>query len=105
MESKPRHFLPGNGAGFEECPPCAGDLAPDEGRRRTVEDDLQADADPVLVALCLAKTRADAASHYGVVMEERLKGPGSMRIPNVCQALGLEAIQLLEMFEREHFRF
>jgi len=64
-----------------------------------------ADADPVLVALCLAKTRADAASHYCVVTEERLKGPGSMRIPNVCQALGLEAIQLLEMFKRERFRF
>ena len=37
--------------------------------------------------------------------EERMGGPGSMRIPNVCKALGLEAVVLLEMFRREGFRF
>src|SRR5258708_6042268 len=42
MENKPRHLLPGNDACFEECPHGTGDLAPDEGRKRTVEDDLQA---------------------------------------------------------------
>ena len=64
-----------------------------------------ADADPILVALCLAKTRCDASSRYHVVTEERMRGPGSVRLPNVCQALGLEAIPLLEMFRREGFRF
>ena len=46
-----------------------------------------ADADPVLVALCLAKTRVDSSSRYRVVTEERMRGPGSTRIPNVCKAL------------------
>lgn len=68
-------------------------------------DKTGADADPVLVALCLAKTRSDSSSRYCVVTEERLRGPGAMKIPNVCQALGLEAIPLLEMFRREGFRF
>ena len=65
----------------------------------------EADADPVLVAMCLAKTRADPGTEYCVVTEEKLRGPGSMRIPNVCEALGLPAINLLKMFEREGFRF
>ena len=68
-------------------------------------DKTGADADPVLVALCLAKTRTDTSSKYYVVTEERMKGQGSMKIPNVCQALGLQAIPLLEMFKREGFRF
>ena len=47
------------------------------------------------------ESRTDAFYGGALVDHEVL----SMRIPNVCQALGLEAIQLLEMFEREHFRF
>ncbi len=64
-----------------------------------------ADADPVLVALCLSKSRADKSSDYFVVTEERMRGPGSMKVPNVCSALGLNAISLLEMFRQEGFRF
>lgn len=64
-----------------------------------------ADADPLLVALCLVKTRADPSSRYYVVTEERLRGPGSMRLPNVCKQVGIEAFSLIEMFRREGFRF
>jgi Domain of unknown function (DUF4411) len=62
-------------------------------------------ADPLIVALCLARSRADQANAYFVVTEESLRGPGSLRIPNLCQPFGLTAIKLVELFRREGFRY
>jgi hypothetical protein len=62
-------------------------------------------ADPVLVALCLARSRADGENKYFVVTEEKLRGPGALKIPNLCAEFGLTAIPLVEMFRREGFRY
>ena len=62
-------------------------------------------ADPVIVALCLARSRADVENDYFVVADETLRGPGSLRIPNLCQAFGLAAIKLMDLFRREGLSF
>lgn len=62
-------------------------------------------ADPLIVALCLARSRSDTQNSYVVVTEEALRGPGSLRIPNLCQPFGLQAIKFMDLFRRERLTF
>lgn len=62
-------------------------------------------ADPIVVALCLARSRANAENDYLVVTQENRKGPGSLAIPNLCEPFGLKPIKVMELFRREGFRF
>lgn len=60
-----------------------------------------AEADPLLVALTLGRARVDSQSRYFVVTEESPRGPGSRRVPNLCQAFGIPCIKLLDIFRHE----
>lgn len=62
-------------------------------------------ADPLLVALTLAKTRENPSSDCMVVTEERLRGKGSLRIPSICVELGIRAITLLDFLRQEGLSF
>src|SRR5258705_6191542 len=62
-------------------------------------------ADPLVVALALERTRNDMMNEYCVVTEERLKGDGSIRIPNLCAAYKLGCTRLLGVLEAEHVAF
>jgi len=62
-------------------------------------------ADPIVVALCLARSRADTQNNYFVVTQENKRGPGSLQIPNLCDPFGLTLIKVMELFRREGFRF
>jgi hypothetical protein len=62
-------------------------------------------ADPLIVALCLARSRTDGENAYFVVTEENKKGPGSLKIPNLCEPFGLPTIKVLDLFRREGYRF
>ena len=75
-----------------------------EGLRDTVRQGPRL-ADPVVVALCLARSRADTRNEYVVVTQENKKGPGSLQIPNLCEPFDLTSIKVMELFRREGFRF
>jgi hypothetical protein len=79
-------------------------LAQFEGLRDTVRQG-RLFADPVIVALALARTRADPDNSYLVVTEETMRGAGSLRIPNLCAEFSLTAIKVRDLFRREGFRF
>lgn len=64
-----------------------------------------AHADPIVVSLAVLKSRQhedpglfqDAPTRWIVVTEEIAKGPGSLKIPDVCAALGVDAINILTL--------
>jgi len=62
-------------------------------------------ADPVIVALALARSRSGDGNDYFVVTEESMRGPGSLKIPNLCQPFDLSCIRLMDAFRIEGFRF
>jgi hypothetical protein len=62
-------------------------------------------ADPIVVGLSLYRSRANGMNTYFVVTEERMRGQGSLKVPNLCAEFGLTAIPLIELFRREGFRF
>lgn len=57
-------------------------------------------ADPVLIAL------ARSYNPTGIVVtHERPRGPGALKIPNVCQHYGIQWMTLPQMFVNEGWRF
>ena len=70
------------------------------------------DADPFVIALALARKEDTTQDNlyenrqYVVVSQETPSGPGGKpKIPNVCQAYGLECVALVELFRREGWTF
>lgn len=60
-------------------------------------------ADPWLVAL--ATVLSGPHSAWFVVTQERMAGPGSHKVPNVCAAFGITSLNLLDFFRAEGFKF
>jgi hypothetical protein len=58
-------------------------------------------ADPWLIALTLVRTRADPTSQVYVITEETLRGPGSVKIPNVCKHYGIPYAKVPGIFATE----
>lgn len=70
------------------------------------------DADPFVIALAFARTETRNGddlftTHRNVVVtSERLSRPDERpRIPNVCREMGIESIDLVEMFRMENWVF
>ncbi len=74
-----------------------------EGRFPGLADHLRAGphADPLVVALALHRSRMESTVQCQVVTEERARGPGSTRIPNICQAYNLPCSNLVGVFRLE----
>ena len=58
-------------------------------------------ADPWLIALTLVRTRADPKIKVHVITEETLKGPGAVKIPNLCAHYGIPCAKLPGIFVTE----
>jgi len=58
-------------------------------------------ADPWVVALAITRARANPERRCHVVTEEKLRGQGSAKIPNVCQALDVPCTNLVGVFRLE----
>jgi len=73
------------------------------------------DADPFVIALALAKTRAEQATllpslkehnKYIVVCEESALGKGlTHKIPHVCRHFDIHCIKIVELFRSEKWEF
>lgn len=74
-----------------------------ESRFSAVADPLRTGphADPMVVPLALCRSRANRATPLHVVTEERARGPGPTKIPNICQAYGLSCTNLVGVFRLE----
>jgi len=66
---------------------------------------LGPNADPIVVALGIKLIRGSNPTECIVVTEERIGGPGSARIPNVCLEFSLGVVNLLDFFRKEGFAF
>lgn len=62
-------------------------------------------ADPIVVSLALLYTRRENASPCTVVTEEKLRGAGSHKVPNVCKHFGLKTGTLLDVLREEGLKF
>lgn len=64
-------------------------------------------ADELVVALPLSRIAGQLLSpdRYIVVTQESPGGRGATKIPNVCEAFGLECVRLADLFLREGLRF
>jgi hypothetical protein len=62
-------------------------------------------ADPIVVSLALIRTRNDPKNVCAVVTEEKLRGDGSHKVPNVCKHFGLKTSTLLDLLRDEGLRF
>jgi hypothetical protein len=58
-------------------------------------------ADPWLIALTLLRMRAEPKAKVHVITEETLKGPGSVKIPNVCSHYKIDCKKLPGIFATE----
>jgi len=63
------------------------------------------DADPFVIALALSRRQGLFPSDCQVVTEEKLAGPGGLKIPNVCAAYNVPCIRLVNVFELEGWVF
>jgi hypothetical protein len=64
-----------------------------------------AHADPIVVSLALVQTRRDPKNPCTVVTEEKLRGEGSHKVPNVCRRFGLKTSTLLDVLRAEGLSF
>src|ERR1700685_83340 len=62
-------------------------------------------ADPVVVSLALVRSRRDPNNPCAVVTEEKLRGEGSHKVPNVCKRFGLKPGTLLDVLREEGVKF
>lgn len=62
-------------------------------------------ADPIVVSLALLRSRSDPKSPCTVVTEEKLKGAGSHKVPNVCKHFGVKTGTLLDVLREEGLKF
>ncbi|MBI1904346.1 MAG: DUF4411 family protein [Planctomycetia bacterium] len=69
---------------------------------------LSPEADPFVVALAIARNDEQKSvmfpTKWVVVTQERFS-QGRPKIPNVCAALGVECVDILEVFRREKWTF
>jgi len=66
---------------------------------------VSAHADPIVVSLALLHTRRNPANPCVVVTEEKLRGAGSHKVPNVCNYFGLKTSTLLDVLREEGLAF
>lgn len=66
---------------------------------------LKPHADPMVVGLALLRTRKEPESPCDVVTEEKMRGDGSHKVPNVCKHFGLKSGTLLDVFRTAGIRF
>ncbi len=62
-------------------------------------------ADPIVVSLALLYTRNDPGHPCMVVTEEKLRGVGSHKVPNICKHFGLKTGTLLDVLRNEGVTF
>jgi hypothetical protein len=62
-------------------------------------------SDPIVVSLALLHTRRDPKSPCTVVTEEKLRGEGSHKVPNVCKHFKLKRTALLDVLREEGISF
>jgi len=62
-------------------------------------------ADPIVVSLAPLYTRRDPNSPCTVITEEKLRGVGSHKVPNVCKRFGLKTGTLLDVLREEGLKF
>lgn len=78
-------------------------------KRYALTDDDQTDpsGDELVVALPLSRQPTQMtfeADVYVVVTQESRSATGARKIPNACEAFGLECIKLMDLFSREGVR-
>lgn len=73
-----------------------------------IHTDRKYDADPWVIALTVEMVRSPQRTLVGVrrivVTEERIRG-NKVRIPFVCRELGIESIDILDLFRTEGWKF
>jgi Domain of unknown function (DUF4411) len=62
-------------------------------------------ADPIVVSIALVRSRQDPKNACTVVTEEKLRGDGSHKVPNVCKHFGLKTGTLLDVLREEGLKF
>jgi len=62
-------------------------------------------ADPIVVSLALLRSRNDPKNPCTVVTEEKMRGEGSHKVPNVCKKFGLKTGTLLDVLREEGLKF